>query len=129
MKTRTRIALAGAVLTGSTLVLAPSAVAEERTCRGAIGAVTLDNIRVPAGATCRLTGTYLKGTLKVEGDAHRAREPRPSYRQRAGRGAPARGDARLARRRQHPGQAGRRARPASNYVTGDIQYDTNTTGE
>ena len=69
MNTRTRISLVAAVLTGSTLVFAPSAAAEERTCRGSIGASTLDNVRVPAGATCRLTGTILKGTLKVEGGA------------------------------------------------------------
>jgi hypothetical protein len=66
MNTRTRIALAGAVLTASTIAFAPGAAAEERACRGSIGAVTLDNVRVPAGATCTLTGTVLKGTLKVE---------------------------------------------------------------
>ncbi|HSF99375.1 MAG TPA: hypothetical protein VLA55_11830 [Ornithinibacter sp.] len=66
MNTRTRIALAGAVLTASTIAFVPSAAAEERTCRGAIGATTLDNVRVPTGATCTLTGTVLKGTLKVE---------------------------------------------------------------
>lgn len=40
--------------------------AEERVCRGSIGPVTVDNLRVPAGATCRLSGTYVKGTVKVE---------------------------------------------------------------
>jgi hypothetical protein len=43
-----------------------TAMAEERTCRGTIGAVTLDNIRVPQGATCTLKGTTAKGTVKVE---------------------------------------------------------------
>lgn len=51
---------------GTVVAFAPSAAAEERACRGSIGAVTLDNVRVPAGATCTLTGTVLKGTLKVE---------------------------------------------------------------
>ncbi len=64
---RTLSAVAALGLSLGTLVtLAPSAAAEERTCRGSIGAVTLDNVRVPAGYTCTLTGTVLKGTLKVE---------------------------------------------------------------
>jgi hypothetical protein len=41
------------------------AVAEERVCRGTIGAKTLDNIKVPSGATCTLKGTKAKGTIKV----------------------------------------------------------------
>lgn len=45
------------------------ASAEERVCRGQIGAVTLDNIRVPPGATCTLTRTRAKGTVKVERNA------------------------------------------------------------
>src|SRR5688500_9153023 len=42
------------------------AVAEERTCRGAIGATTVDNLRVPQGARCTLTRTRVEGTVKVE---------------------------------------------------------------
>src|SRR5687768_5591830 len=49
----------GAMLTG------PVAHADERSCRGSIGAVTVDNLRVPAGATCHLTGTTDKGTIVV----------------------------------------------------------------
>lgn len=45
---------------------APAAMAEERVCRGTIGKVSLDNVRVPQGATCTLNGTSLKGTLKIE---------------------------------------------------------------
>ena len=45
------------------------AYAEERTCRGSLGAITVDNLRVPQGATCTLTGTYAKGTIKVEANA------------------------------------------------------------
>jgi len=45
------------------------AAAEERTCRGTIGAVTLDNVRVPQGATCILEGTKAQGTVKVERNA------------------------------------------------------------
>lgn len=50
-------------------VFALPAVAEERACRGTIGSVTVDNLRVPQGATCTLSGTFVKGTIKVERDA------------------------------------------------------------
>jgi hypothetical protein len=43
--------------------------AEERTCRGSIGSTTVDNLRVPDGATCTLRGTFVKGTIKVETNA------------------------------------------------------------
>jgi hypothetical protein len=43
-----------------------SAFAEERVCRGTIGARTVDNLRVPQGATCTLNGTFVKGTIRVQ---------------------------------------------------------------
>ena len=59
-----------ATATAATLgVLALPAAAEERSCRGALGAITVDNLLVPQGATCTLSGTYVKGTIKVESDA------------------------------------------------------------
>ena len=48
------------------LAFPSAAPAEERDCRGAIGAETVDNLRVPDGATCTLSGTHVKGTIKVE---------------------------------------------------------------
>jgi hypothetical protein len=48
---------------------AEPAVAEERVCRGTIGAPTVDNLRVPQGATCTLNGTRVEGTLKIENRA------------------------------------------------------------
>ena len=54
---------------GALLLPAGPASAEERVCRGAIGAVTVDNLRVPQDATCTLNGTRVEGTIKVEGDA------------------------------------------------------------
>ncbi len=48
------------------LAAASTAQAEERVCRGTIGAATVDNLRVPSGATCTLNGTKVKGTIKVE---------------------------------------------------------------
>ncbi len=64
----TTMAVAAGALTLSALVAAP-AHAEERTCRGTIGAVTVDNVRVPQGATCTLEGTNVKGTVNVGRDA------------------------------------------------------------
>jgi hypothetical protein len=48
------------------VVAAPAALAEERVCRGTLGATTVDNLRVPSGASCTLNGTTVKGTIKVE---------------------------------------------------------------
>jgi len=48
------------------VVAAPGSVfAEERTCRGTLGSITVDNLRVPSGAKCDLRGTRVKGTIKV----------------------------------------------------------------
>ena len=46
-------------------LLAAPAFAEERDCRGRIGAIQLDNVFVPDGATCVLEKTRLKGSLVV----------------------------------------------------------------
>ncbi|HEX9904462.1 MAG TPA: hypothetical protein VGA77_05810 [Propylenella sp.] len=51
------------------VALASPAAAEERVCRGTIGDTTVDNLRVPQNATCRLNGTKVKGTVKVERNA------------------------------------------------------------
>lgn len=44
---------------------ATAATAEETECRGAIGAQSLDNLRVPDGASCRLKGTRFNGNLVI----------------------------------------------------------------
>jgi hypothetical protein len=54
--------LVAAVAAGA---LAAPAVAEERACTGSLGAVTVDNLRVPAGRSCTLTGTRVQGTINV----------------------------------------------------------------
>jgi hypothetical protein len=51
------------------LLAAAPAFAEERVCRGTIGATTVDNLRVPQYASCVLLGTRVKGTIKVEFNA------------------------------------------------------------
>ncbi len=56
---------AGVAVMGTMLLPAGHARAEERVCRGTIGAVTVDNLRVPQGAACTLNGTTVKGTVKV----------------------------------------------------------------
>jgi hypothetical protein len=65
------VAIVMAVVMAFTALLATGtpASAEERVCRGSLGAITVDNLRVPQGATCTLTGTYVKGTIKVERNA------------------------------------------------------------
>ena len=44
---------------------ATAASADEYRCTGSVGARTLDNVKVPDGRTCRLTGTVVKGTISV----------------------------------------------------------------
>jgi hypothetical protein len=67
-RTRTlRVAVACAAVGAATLPATASA--EETDCVGSLGAVTVDNLRVPEGATCVLVGTVVQGTVKVETDA------------------------------------------------------------
>ena len=61
-----KLLLVSTLAAGLSMVAAAPASAEERTCRGTLGAVTVDNLRVPQGATCTLIGTRVKGTIKVE---------------------------------------------------------------
>jgi hypothetical protein len=61
------IVLATAV--GVVGLAASPAQAEERVCRGSIGAQTVDNLRVPRGETCTLNGTRVEGTVKIENRA------------------------------------------------------------
>jgi hypothetical protein len=65
MSTKLGFAVGIIALTAAAVTVAP-AFAEERSCRGALGAGTVDNLRVPQGATCRLNGTRVKGTLQVQ---------------------------------------------------------------
>lgn len=48
------------------LAAATPASAEERICRSSLGKVTVDNLKVPSKATCRLDGTRVKGSIVVE---------------------------------------------------------------
>jgi hypothetical protein len=51
------------------LVPGGPAWAEDRVCRGTIGDVTVDDLRVPDDETCILNGRSVGGTVKVESDA------------------------------------------------------------
>lgn len=62
MRNTMRALLAAVAAAG--LAAAPAA-ADERVCRGTITTATVDNVRVPDGATCRLSGTRVKGTISV----------------------------------------------------------------
>lgn len=49
----------------SVLLASADALAADRVCRGRIGAVDIDNVFVPDGATCRLVGTRVGGNVEV----------------------------------------------------------------
>lgn len=66
MYKRTGLTVLAVVLSAAALTAAPAALAEERTCRGAMGATTVVDLVVPQGATCTLKGTRVKGSVRVE---------------------------------------------------------------
>lgn len=59
-----RLAVISAAFAGA-LMFSTAASAEERLCTGSIGAQSLDNLRVPDGRTCTLTGTRMNGSVVV----------------------------------------------------------------
>jgi hypothetical protein len=68
MKTqvKTLVAAVPLALMGSLFVGAAPAHADERVCRGAIGATSIDgDVVVPQGASCTLLGTRVDGNVKV----------------------------------------------------------------
>jgi hypothetical protein len=121
---RTLVAVAGCVAVSA--LAAPAAFAEERTCRGTIGAATVDNLRVPDGATCTLRGTYVKGTVKVERnatlDASNVRVVGNVQGENA-RAVTVRDGSRVGGSVQV--KQGGRASVADSFITHDIQYDQN----
>jgi hypothetical protein len=65
--TAMRISTAGPAMgLGLLLLISSTAAAEEFVCRGTLGAVTKDNVRVPQAATCIMDGTRVKGTITVQ---------------------------------------------------------------
>ena len=60
------VVMLSGMLFGSLAASTPAVQAEEITCTGAIGAKTVDNLRVPQNGSCTLNGTIVEGTIKVE---------------------------------------------------------------
>jgi hypothetical protein len=54
---------------GPIMSTGPAVLAEERSCSGTLGRITVDNLRVPSGRTCTLNGTTVKGNIVVQRSA------------------------------------------------------------
>ena len=92
MRTPRIILTTAAVAAGLGVVAAP-AQAEERTCRGVLGAITIDNLRVPqdATATRRTSVRGCSGVLKKSQRAVAERGRPPAMRPDPRSGSPSRG--------------------------------------
>lgn len=67
MKKKTIGLLSGLGLSAAAVgSLATPAHAQDLTCTGSVGAITIDSVIVPELATCTLTGTRVTGSIKVE---------------------------------------------------------------
>ena len=121
-----KLGVAVALSAAATAILPATAQAEERVCRGSLGARTVDNLRVPTGATCRLTGTYVKGTIKVQRGATLIAQ---SVRVVGNVQAEGARNVVVERRSRVGGSVqvvqGRRAIVRGTRIIGDIQYDHN----
>jgi hypothetical protein len=98
--------------------------AEETVCRGTIGARTLDNVKVPQGASCTLNGTKVKGTIKVNKNARLEAVDVNVIGNVQGEGA----RTVIVRKTSRVGGSvqvvqGRKAKVANSKVNGDILYD------
>lgn len=63
---RTRLVLAPALLAlAGAGLLACQPGANPEACNGAIGAVTVEDVKVPSGATCTLNGTRVQGNVTI----------------------------------------------------------------
>jgi hypothetical protein len=127
---RRKLALRGAVLgivLAAAAIMPTAAYAEERTCRGTLGAITVDNLRVPQNATCTLNGTSVKGTVKVERNATLfARGVRVigNVQGENAKNVVVGNSSRVGGSVQV--KQGGAASVTSSRITGDIQYDANT---
>ncbi len=122
MTSKLMMALTASVMT---LALFPQvALAEEKVCRGTIGARTLDNVKVPQGASCTLKGTKVKGTIKINQGARLEAIDVNVIGNVQGEGA----RNLIVRKSSRVGGSvqvvqGKRARVANSRVNGDILYD------
>jgi hypothetical protein len=109
----------------SSIVLSAPASADERVCRGAIGAETVDDLRVPDGASCQLTGTRVEGNIVVgTGSTLTARSVRVDGNVQAeGHRSVDVRDSRVGGSVQV--EQGAAATVHRSSITGDLQYDDN----
>jgi hypothetical protein len=109
----------------STLLAAGPAAADERVCRGSIGAETVDDLRVPDGASCQLTGTRVEGNIVVgTGSTLTARSVRVDGNVQAeGHRSVDVRDSRVGGSVQV--KQGASATVYRTAITGDLQYDAN----
>jgi hypothetical protein len=122
MTRKLMMALMAALVTVA--LMPPAARAEERVCRGTIGARTLDNVKVPQGASCTLNGTKVKGTIKVNRNARLEAVDVNVIGNVQGEGA----RNVIVRKTSRVGGSvqvvqGRKAKVANSRVNGDILYD------
>ena len=123
--TRRAAMLIGAALAGS-LAVPAAAAAEERECAGAIGAESVDNLRVPEGATCMLDGHARQGHRQGRARRHLQANAIEVIGNVQGEGA-----ADVVVRGSRVGgsvqvKQGGAAETSGTRVTGDIQYDQQT---
>ena len=110
-------------------MVAPAALAEERVCRGTIGSRTVDNLKVPSGATCTLNGTRVEGTIKVENGATlyaNGVRVKGNIQSEGFKNIRVRDNSRVVGSVQlNNGQSGGEARIVSTQINGDLQFDSN----
>lgn len=56
-------------IVGSSYLLSESSQAADRSCKGTLGSITVDNLSIASGNTCKLNGTSVKGNLFVGANA------------------------------------------------------------
>jgi hypothetical protein len=66
MRTMLKLSVAGAIAAAGLAMSVSPAAAQDLTCTGTVGAVTVDNVIVPPFATCTLDGTRVTGSVEVE---------------------------------------------------------------
>ncbi len=126
MMRRLTILLAALLTIG---VVPQIALAEEKVCRGTIGAKTLDNVKVPQGASCTLKKTKVKGTIKINDGARlEAIDVRVigNVQGEGARNVIVRKDSFVGGNVQVV--QGKKAKVANSKVNGDILYDDQTRG-
>lgn len=121
------IAATGMIFTAAVAV-APTASAGERVCRGYIGKVVVDNVKVPKNAKCQMVGTRVKGNIKVESGAilNASKLSIDGDIQTQGHRSVAIGGVRIDGNIQVESGGGASIR--KNYVDGDIQLFSNKRG-